>query len=136
MNQALARLLEGNNTTISIAHRLSTIQRSDRIVCLGADGRVAQTGSYRELSADKEGAFAKLMEWQMNGGPMPVSAKGSEGPEGGELTEEERMRKRLEEADGEGEYRQGEAEEVGEGTEVRGEKQTSAEAALERSGSK
>ncbi|EMC94056.1 hypothetical protein BAUCODRAFT_57380, partial [Baudoinia panamericana UAMH 10762] len=68
VNQALARLLRGNNTTISIAHRLSTIQRSDTIICIGADGKVAQVGSYRQLSEDSEGAFAKLMEWQMSGG--------------------------------------------------------------------
>ena len=129
VNQALARLLEGNNTTISIAHRLSTIQRSDRIICLGSDGKVAQTGTFKELSADSEGAFAKLMEWQMNGGPMPTTGKGAAEPEeSGELTEEERMRKRMEESDGE----EGQGDEVGQGTEVRGEKQTSAEAVLER----
>nr|POF22186.1 atp-dependent permease mdl1, mitochondrial [Quercus suber] len=108
VNQALHRLLQGNNTTISIAHRLSTIQRSDTIVCLGPDGRVAQQGSYTELSRDKDGAFAKLMEWQINGGdvqedPAKHAAKKAGGAAGAEreevadaaMTEEQRMRRRL-----------------------------------------
>ena len=68
VNEALAALLRGNNTTISIAHRLSTIKRSDRIVVLASDGTVAETGSYRQLAGNPEGAFSKLMEWQMSGG--------------------------------------------------------------------
>lgn len=68
VNSALAALLRGNNTTISIAHRLSTIKRSDTIIVLGNDGRVAEQGSYEELSARPDGAFTKLMEWQMSGG--------------------------------------------------------------------
>lgn len=135
VNQALAKLLQGNNTTISIAHRLSTIQRSDIIICIGSDGRVAQTGPYRELAADKEGAFAKLMEWQMSG---PTTGKEVEPPE--ELTEEERMRIRLEEHDRAKGIESSEpsedaavGEEAGEGAKVRGEKETSAEAVLEKS---
>lgn len=68
VNAALAALLQGNNTTISIAHRLSTIKRSDSVIVLSPDGKVAQQGSYSELSQDPSGAFAKLMEWQMSGG--------------------------------------------------------------------
>ena len=68
VNEALATLLRGDNTTISIAHRLSTIKRSDTIICLGNDGRVAEMGSYKELSGRPDGAFSKLMEWQMSGG--------------------------------------------------------------------
>ncbi|CAL5872438.1 uncharacterized protein PFLUO_LOCUS6702 [Penicillium psychrofluorescens] len=67
VNSALAALLRGNNTTISIAHRLSTIKRSDTIIVLGPDGKVAEQGSYDELSARPDGAFTKLMEWQMSG---------------------------------------------------------------------
>ncbi|KAL5358991.1 P-loop containing nucleoside triphosphate hydrolase protein [Aspergillus floccosus] len=70
VNSALAALLRGNNTTISIAHRLSTIKRSDTIVVLGPDGKVAEQGSYEELSARPDGAFTKLMEWQMSGGDV------------------------------------------------------------------
>ena len=131
-------MLQGNNTTISIAHRLSTIQRSDFVICIGSDGRVAQTGTYAQLSQDKEGAFAKLMEWQMNGGTMPTRSLGEpsvgnlEDGEG-EVTEEERMRRRLEEHD-EKEYdANADGEEIGEGTKVRGEKESAAEATLEKS---
>jgi putative ABC transport system ATP-binding protein len=69
VNQALAKLLEGHNTTISIAHRLSTIKRSDRIIVIGSDGNVAEEGPFKELSANPNGAFSKLMEWQMSGDP-------------------------------------------------------------------
>ncbi|KAI9037900.1 ATP-binding cassette permease mdr2 [Aspergillus affinis] len=68
VNSALAALLRGNNTTISIAHRLSTIKRSDTIIVLSPDGRVAEHGTYEELSSRPDGAFTKLMEWQMSGG--------------------------------------------------------------------
>lgn len=87
VNEALASLLRGSNTTISIAHRLSTIKRSDTIICLSNDGRVAEMGSYKELSSRPDGAFTKLMEWQMSGGEssdgmnkdIPISA-GGRGP--------------------------------------------------------
>ena len=35
---------------------------------LSPDGNVAQQGSYDALSKDNNGAFMKLMEWQMSGG--------------------------------------------------------------------
>ncbi|KAJ5710376.1 ABC transporter integral membrane type 1 [Penicillium malachiteum] len=75
VNSALAALLRGNNTTISIAHRLSTIKRSDTIIVLGPDGTVAEQGSYEELSSRPDGAFTKLMEWQMTGGDAPQAHK-------------------------------------------------------------
>ncbi|KAF2397972.1 ABC multidrug transporter Mdr2 [Trichodelitschia bisporula] len=99
VNEALGALLRGNNTTISIAHRLSTIKRSDRIIVIGTDGRVAEEGSYAELSARPEGAFTKLMEWQMSG-------EGGEGPisrAGPRPTEEEEIEYDLEEGEEEGE---------------------------------
>lgn len=68
VNQALGKLLQEKNTTISIAHRLSTIKRSDRIICINADGGVAEEGTYEELSSNPDGAFSKLMEWQLSGG--------------------------------------------------------------------
>jgi putative ABC transport system ATP-binding protein len=68
VNSALTALLRGNNTTISIAHRLSTIKRSHSIIVLGPDGRVAEQGTYKELRSRPDGAFTKLMEWQMSGG--------------------------------------------------------------------
>ena len=35
---------------------------------LSSEGTVAQQGSYTDLSKDRNGAFSKLMEWQMSGG--------------------------------------------------------------------
>lgn len=72
VNAALAELLKGRRTTISIAHRLSTIKRSDKIIVLSSGGTVAEIGSYTELSANKDSAFSKLMEWQMSGGDIPI----------------------------------------------------------------
>lgn len=79
VNSALAALLKGHNTTISIAHRLSTIKRSDRIIVLGNDGKVAEQGTYKELSQNPESAFSKLMEWQMSGGDVEPSTSGAKG---------------------------------------------------------
>ena len=76
VNQALGALLQGNNTTISIAHRLSTIKRSDTIIVLSSDGKVAQQGSYEQLSQDPNSAFSQLMEWQMSGGETGEEGKG------------------------------------------------------------
>jgi putative ABC transport system ATP-binding protein len=93
VNQALGKLLEERNTTISIAHRLSTIKRADRIICLSADGQVAEEGSYQELTSNPEGAFNKLMEWQLSGGdtaPQLTNPK---------LTEEEEIERDLERDD-------------------------------------
>ncbi|KAL9104603.1 MAG: hypothetical protein Q9163_000468 [Psora crenata] len=81
VNQALAALLKGNNTTISIAHRLSTIKRSDSIIVLSSDGRVAQQGPYEKLSQDPNGAFTRLMEWQMSAGETKMGGKGTPGRE-------------------------------------------------------
>lgn len=75
VNSALAALLRGNNTTISIAHRLSTIKRSDTIIVLSPDGTVAEQGSYKELSSRPDGAFTKLMEWQMSGSDVSQPSK-------------------------------------------------------------
>ncbi|KAI8230082.1 ATP-dependent permease MDL2 [Colletotrichum sp. SAR 10_99] len=91
VNAALASLLKGRNTTISIAHRLSTIKRSDLIIVLSNDGRVAEIGKYTELSANPESAFSKLMEWQMSGGEIPESRS-----DRGHITEEEEIESDLE----------------------------------------
>jgi subfamily B ATP-binding cassette protein MsbA len=58
---ALETLMQGR-TTIVIAHRLSTIERADRIVVLD-QGRIAETGSHRELLA-AGGIYARLYEIQ------------------------------------------------------------------------
>jgi putative ABC transport system ATP-binding protein len=90
VNQALNKLLQERNTTISIAHRLSTIKRSDRIICLSADGQVAEEGTYQELASRPHGAFNKLMEWQLSGGEAAPEVKGPR------LTEEEEIERELE----------------------------------------
>lgn len=64
VNEALARLMRENSTTISIAHRLSTIKRSDSLVVLGSDGRVAETGSFNELIAQPDSALSHLLQAQ------------------------------------------------------------------------
>ncbi|KFY06264.1 hypothetical protein V491_08748, partial [Pseudogymnoascus sp. VKM F-3775] len=89
VNSALAALLRGHNTTISIAHRLSTIKRSDRIIVLGNDGKVAEMGTYKELSADPESAFTRLMEWQMSGGEATEEAVSVNREGSGHVTESE-----------------------------------------------
>lgn len=86
VNEALGPLLRGNNTTISIAHRLSTIKRSDVVICFDNEGRVAEIGPYKKLAANPEGAFSKLMEWQMSGGGgskiAPQSSESTDEPKG------------------------------------------------------
>ncbi|CAK4031075.1 ATP-dependent permease MDL1, mitochondrial [Lecanosticta acicola] len=136
VNQALQALLRSDNTTISIAHRLSTIQRSDTIICLNSEGRVAQTGTYAELSADKEGAFSKLMEWQMSGGQTPVSRR-DQTAEDDSLTEEERMRIRMEEHDkndGDAASAPSEEETQWEAVKVKDGNQSAAESVMEKTG--
>jgi len=59
---ALDRLAR-SRTTLVIAHRLSTVRGADRIIVL-EDGRVAETGSHREL-LDKGGLYAHLVSRQL-----------------------------------------------------------------------
>ncbi|KAL2268553.1 hypothetical protein VTJ83DRAFT_3399 [Remersonia thermophila] len=109
VNQALGALLEGRSTTISIAHRLSTIKRSDYIIVLCSEGRVAEIGSYAALSADPGSAFSKLMEWQMSGGEVPADHKPPSA--GGRITEEEEIEEDLERREEEEEEMEEEEEE-------------------------
>ncbi|KAJ2895200.1 putative atp-dependent permease mdl2 protein [Zalerion maritima] len=79
VNGAMAALMKGRSTTISIAHRLSTIKRSDRIVVLSGDGKVAEVGTYKELSQDEGSSFTRLMEWQMHGSEVGVKESSAGG---------------------------------------------------------
>ena len=101
VNAALASLLRSNNTTISIAHRLSTIKRSDLIIVLSPDGTVAEQGTYKQLSSDPNGAFTKLMEYQMSGGETAASQP--RGPPT-EAYEEDSSMHVTEDVDGPGEH--------------------------------
>ncbi|CAD0106303.1 unnamed protein product, partial [Aureobasidium uvarum] len=123
VNQALNTLLAGNNTTISIAHRLSTIKRSDMIICIGNDGKVAETGTYNELSKKKEGAFSKLMEWQMSGNEAARSR-----PHGPKIEEGEEIEHDLADSDS----AEGQEQMQEQGTKYRGEDITAGEAVAER----
>jgi ATP-binding cassette subfamily B protein len=53
--------LRADATFVVIAHKLSTIARADRIIVLGADGRVTETGSHDELYA-ANGAYRRFWE--------------------------------------------------------------------------
>ena len=84
---------------------------------------MAEQGSYRDLSRRKEGAFTKLMEWQMSGAEtgnmsthseagrdMAVRGEGGRGPP----TEKEEIQLALDEGSGE---QEGESESESEGEE-------------------
>ena len=92
------------------------------IICIGSDGKVAEIGTYKELSANKEGAFSKLMEWQMEAGGQPRSR-----PHSAQVTEEEELAHRIEEGDKDGEDIIDE-----DGTKVRKEQVTKSEAVAEK----
>lgn len=51
---------------------------------LSSDGKVAEQGSYADLSGRNDGAFTKLMEWQMSGGDVPDVPPRHRGPGEGE----------------------------------------------------
>jgi putative ABC transport system ATP-binding protein len=123
VNSALASLIKGNNTTISIAHRLSTVKRSDTIIVLSNNGSVAEMGTYKALSSNPDGAFSKLMEWQMHGGE-PIEKSSAANPRGPPTDLDEALHK-IDEV--------GEVEDTDEeGLEVRKEKETKAEAVPEK----
>jgi putative ABC transport system ATP-binding protein len=37
------------------------------MVVIGMDGRVAEEGTYQELTSKEDGAFNQLMQWQLTG---------------------------------------------------------------------
>ncbi|PWU23397.1 iron ABC transporter ATP-binding protein [Candidatus Cerribacteria bacterium 'Amazon FNV 2010 28 9'] len=62
VQKGLDELLK-NRTSIIIAHRLSTIANADHILVL-SQGKVAQTGTPKELLKDKEGLYYQLVNLQ------------------------------------------------------------------------
>lgn len=66
MNDAVDRILQARDTTcVIVAHRLSTVARAERIVVL-EDGRVSETGTYRELVTRENSRFRELMKAQID----------------------------------------------------------------------
>jgi len=59
--------MRSDSTTLTIAHRLATIRRADWIIVLSSDGKVAEQGTYAQLSRITNGAFNTLMKMQMEG---------------------------------------------------------------------
>uniref|UniRef100_A0A4W3HKD5 ATP binding cassette subfamily B member 10 n=1 Tax=Callorhinchus milii TaxID=7868 RepID=A0A4W3HKD5_CALMI len=62
VQQALDRLMEGR-TVLIIAHRLSTIQNTNAVAVLD-QGRIIECGTHKELLANSNGLFRKLVEKQ------------------------------------------------------------------------
>lgn len=62
IQEAMDKITQGR-TTIVIAHRLSTIKKADKIIVL-EKGRVVEQGSHYELSRQKGGLYAKLLNLQ------------------------------------------------------------------------
>ena len=63
IQEALERLIAGR-TVFAIAHRLSTLRRASRLFVV-EDGRLAESGTHRELLAKPEGIYRRLYEMQL-----------------------------------------------------------------------
>ena len=61
VQRALARLMEGR-TSFVVAHRLSTVRDAD-VICVVADGRIAESGTHDELLA-AGGRYKRIYEAQ------------------------------------------------------------------------
>lgn len=57
---ALNKLYEGRTVLIS-AHRLHTLKQAKKIFVL-EEGRIIQQGTYEELTQDKDGSFARMLQ--------------------------------------------------------------------------
>ncbi|KAF9873900.1 ABC transporter [Colletotrichum karsti] len=66
IQRAVEQAATENRTIVSIAHRLSTIRNADSIVVMEA-GEVVEQGSYTELMAREDGAFARMARLQTLG---------------------------------------------------------------------
>lgn len=63
IQEALDHLVAGR-TVFAIAHRLSTLRRASRLIVL-ENGRIAESGTHRELLAIPGGVYRKLYEMQL-----------------------------------------------------------------------
>ena len=63
IQEALERLIAGR-TVFAIAHRLSTLRRASRLFVF-AQGRLAESGTHRELLAKHDGIYRRLYELQL-----------------------------------------------------------------------
>lgn len=77
VNDAIDKILRARHTTcLIVAHRLSTIARAERIVVL-EDGRITESGTYRQLVNSKDSRFRTLMAAQLNAAagdvPLPMT---------------------------------------------------------------
>jgi ATP-binding cassette subfamily B protein len=63
IQEALERLIAGR-TVFAIAHRLSTLRRASRLFVI-EEGRLAESGTHRELLATHDGIYRRLYELQL-----------------------------------------------------------------------
>jgi ATP-binding cassette subfamily B protein len=63
IQEALERLIAGR-TVFAIAHRLSTLRRASRLFVI-EKGRLAESGTHRELLAKGDGIYRRLYELQL-----------------------------------------------------------------------
>jgi ATP-binding cassette subfamily B protein len=63
IQEALERLIAGR-TVFAIAHRLSTLRRASRLFVI-QQGRLAESGTHRELLEKGEGIYRRLYELQL-----------------------------------------------------------------------
>jgi ATP-binding cassette subfamily B protein len=62
IQEAIDRLVHGR-TTFAIAHRLSTLQHANRLLVL-EKGKLAETGTHKELLANQNGIYRRLVDVQ------------------------------------------------------------------------
>jgi len=63
IQEALDRLIAGR-TVFAIAHRLSTLRKASRLFVI-SEGRLAESGTHRELLGKPDGIYRKLYEMQL-----------------------------------------------------------------------
>jgi ATP-binding cassette subfamily B protein len=63
IQEALDRLIAGR-TVFAIAHRLSTLRRASRLFVI-AQGKLAESGTHRELLGNPDGIYRRLYEMQL-----------------------------------------------------------------------